>query len=83
MPLDYFISALVTHKVYPDPYFGMNLRSIPGPSSLVCRLTHRDGACKPNPQAPILGGPQFALSGLDRLSIGRGRLVQVVFRGAR
>src|SRR5215510_11148602 len=23
-------SALVKHKVYPDPYFGMNLRSVPG-----------------------------------------------------
>src|SRR5215472_15407629 len=24
------IGALVANKVYPDPYFGMNLRSIPG-----------------------------------------------------
>ncbi len=24
------VSALVNNKVYPDPYFGMNLRSIPG-----------------------------------------------------
>ncbi len=24
------LAALVDHKVYPDPYFGMNLRSIPG-----------------------------------------------------
>src|SRR5439155_26357044 len=24
------LSALVDNKVYPDPYFGMNLRSIPG-----------------------------------------------------
>ncbi len=24
------LAALVTNKVYPDPYFGMNLRSIPG-----------------------------------------------------
>jgi exo-1,4-beta-D-glucosaminidase len=24
------VSALVANKVYPDPYFGMNLRSIPG-----------------------------------------------------
>ena len=24
------VSALVAHKVYPDPYVGMNLRSIPG-----------------------------------------------------
>ena len=26
------VSALVNNKVYPDPYFGMNLRSIPGTS---------------------------------------------------
>ncbi|HEX5482908.1 MAG TPA: glycosyl hydrolase family 2 [Terriglobia bacterium] len=25
-------AALVRHKVYPDPYFGMNLRSVPGVS---------------------------------------------------
>ena len=24
------VAALVNNKVYPDPYFGMNLRSIPG-----------------------------------------------------
>ncbi len=24
------VAALVNHKVYPDPYFGMNLRSFPG-----------------------------------------------------
>src|SRR2546421_7271115 len=24
------LAALVANKVYPDPYFGMNLRSIPG-----------------------------------------------------
>ena len=27
------LAALVAHKVYPDPYFGMNLRSIPGSDS--------------------------------------------------
>jgi exo-1,4-beta-D-glucosaminidase len=26
------VAALVRHKVYPDPYFGMNLRSLPGVS---------------------------------------------------
>ncbi|HLB88425.1 MAG TPA: glycoside hydrolase family 2 protein, partial [Terriglobales bacterium] len=26
------VAALVKHKVYPDPYFGMNLRSLPGVS---------------------------------------------------
>src|SRR5579871_4810941 len=26
------VNALVENKVYPDPYFGMNLRSIPGTS---------------------------------------------------
>src|SRR5437773_869725 len=26
------LAALVANKVYPDPYFGLNLRSIPGTS---------------------------------------------------
>jgi exo-1,4-beta-D-glucosaminidase len=32
------VEALVANKLYPDPYFGTNLRSIPGTSYRVGRL---------------------------------------------
>src|SRR5215831_21411999 len=32
------VAALVNNKIYPDPYFGMNLRSYPGMSYEIGRM---------------------------------------------
>ena len=47
------VAALVSNKVYPDPYFGMNLRSIPG-------TTYNIGANFAN--LPMPAGSPFAVS---------------------
>ena len=37
------VGALVADKTYPDPYFGMNMRSLPGTNFASRRLVRRSG----------------------------------------